>query len=473
MNRNVQTWYVVSKIALDAAMITGAFVIAYYLRLWIPFPTEPVEVSGFLAYAPMLVTQLFSVIAVFYFNRLYHIVRAPSRFDELSGIFGAVSIGTMFSVAFSTLTFKNSVYELDFPRGMIMYAWLIGMILIFVGREAHRRLWHRLRMRGVGRDRVLIVGSGEAANAIIQKIQWSPYLGYELVGIVNGQAGERDVKGTPVLGTIDNLAEVIDEQDIQEVIIALPETTSRREIVRVVNMCQRGSIAIKIFPDLFELITTGVGIDDLGGLPLLDVRDIQLRGWKLSLKRSLDIFGSAIGLVFLSPILMLLALIIRLESKGPVFYGQERMGLDGRPFQMVKFRSMRQDAEAAGPGWTVKDDPRVTRLGSWMRKRNVDELPQLINVLLGEMSLVGPRPERPVYVEKFRSRIPRYMERHREKSGMTGWAQVNGLRGDTSIAERTKYDLWYVENWSLWLDLKIISRTIMQTVFDSEETNAY
>ena len=220
-------------------------------------------------------------------------------------------------------------------------------------------------------------------------------------------------------------------------------------------------------------MTTGVSIDDLGGLPLLNVRDIQLRGWRLSLKRAMDLIGASIGLVLLSPFMLLMALLIKLDSPGPVFYYQERMGLDGRPFQMFKFRSMRQDAEEDGPGWTTKDDPRRTRIGALLRSKNIDELPQLINVLLGDMSLVGPRPERPIYVEKFRNSIPRYMERHREKAGMTGWAQVNGLRGDTSIAERTKYDLWYVENWSLWLDIKIIVRTIVQTLFGNAEGNAY
>ncbi len=470
----VRTLYILSKIALDALMAGIAFVLAYYLRLWIPFPASPVGVSGFLVYLPMLVVQVVSVIAVFYFNRLYHVSRSQSRVDELSMIFGTVSIATMMAVAISILTFKNSIFELDFPRGMILYAWLLGIVLIMAGREMHRHVWHRLRMRGVGRDRVIVVGSGEAAQAIIQKIQWAPYLGYELVGVVNGADHSREVVGAPVLGEVRDLPDIIEGHAIEQVIIALPEGTPRREVVRLVNMCQRGSVSIKIFPDLFEFITTGVTIDDMGGIPLLNVRDIQLRGWKLSLKRAMDLIVSAVGLVMLSPILMLIALAIKLESPGPVFYCQERMGLDGKPFQMVKFRSMRQDAEASGPGWTVKNDPRVTRIGRWMRAKNVDELPQLINVLLGEMSLVGPRPERPVYVQKFRQSIPRYMERHREKAGMTGWAQVNGLRGDTSIAERTKYDLWYVENWSLWLDIKIIARTILQTLFlRSHDTNAY
>jgi exopolysaccharide biosynthesis polyprenyl glycosylphosphotransferase len=173
----------------------------------------------------------------------------------------------------------------------------------------------------------------------------------------------------------------------------------------------------------------------------------------------MDLFGATVGLIVLSPFLLFVALLIKLDSPGPVFYAQERMGLDGKPFWCIKFRSMCQDAEKDGPGWTTEDDPRRTKLGELLRRTNLDEFPQLINVLLGQMSLVGPRPERPIYVEQFRRSIPRYMERHREKAGITGWAQINGLRGDTSISERLKYDLWYIENWSLWLDIKILLRT--------------
>ncbi len=214
-----------------------------------------------------------------------------------------------------------------------------------------------------------------------------------------------------------------------------------------------------------------ISIDDLGGLPLISVRDVALRGWKLTLKRALDLVGSAAGLVLLSPLMLLIATLIKLESRGPVFFVQERMGLDAKSFPVIKFRSMRQDAEKDGPGWTTEDDPRRTRMGSILRRTNLDELPQLINVLLGEMSLVGPRPERPVWVQQFRQSIPRYMERHREKAGMTGWAQVNGLRGNTSIWERTKYDLWYTENWSLWLDIKILIRTVIKAM--SMRSSAY
>jgi exopolysaccharide biosynthesis polyprenyl glycosylphosphotransferase len=230
-------------------------------------------------------------------------------------------------------------------------------------------------------------------------------------------------------------------------------------MLTIISRCERGQAGVKIFPDLFQIIATDLSIGDLGGLPLLSVRDVALRGWKLTLKRGVDLVGGALILMILSPFLMLVALAIKLDSRGSVFYAQERMGLDAKPFWCLKFRSMRIDAETEGPGWTTEDDPRVTRLGRFIRRFSIDELPQLINVLVGEMSLVGPRPERPMYVEQFRRSIPRYMDRHREKAGLTGWAQVNGLRGDTSIAERTKYDLWYIENWSLWLDFKILLRT--------------
>ncbi|GAH44932.1 unnamed protein product, partial [marine sediment metagenome] len=265
--------------------------------------------------------------------------------------------------------------------------------------------------------------------------------------------------GVPVLGNADELFVLIGTHDIDEVIIALPEAPSE-EILPIISDCHRARVATRVYPSAFQVITSDLSIGHLGGLPLLTVRDTVLRGWRLTLKRAMDVLGSAVGLVLLSPYMVLLALLIRLDSPGRAFYAQDRMGLDEKPFQMIKFRSMREGAEdETGPVWAVKEDPRRTRLGTFIRRFSLDELPQLINVFLGEMSLVGPRPERPVFVEQFKQIIPRYVERHQEKAGMTGWAQVNGLRGDTSIVERTKYDLYYIENWSLLFDLKIIIKT--------------
>jgi exopolysaccharide biosynthesis polyprenyl glycosylphosphotransferase len=318
------------------------------------------------------------------------------------------------------------------------------------------------------------VGTGDVAQMILQKIQWSPWLAYEVVGVVakngNGDHPPDQVLGVPVLGLTEDLPRLIDERAINEVIIALPEA-SHQETLGIIALCDRSNISVKVFPDVFQFIAGQVGIDDLGGLPLLSVRDVALRGWKLSFKRAMDVVGSAMLLVLISPFLLALAILIKLDSPGPVFYVQERMGLDAHPFPMLKFRSMRKDAESeTGPVWARPDDARRTRVGSLIRKWSIDELPQFINVLIGDMSLVGPRPERPAFVQQFRQNIPRYMDRHREKAGLTGWAQINGLRGDTSITERTKYDLWYIENWSLLLDIKIMIRTALQVFNDR---NAY
>jgi exopolysaccharide biosynthesis polyprenyl glycosylphosphotransferase len=409
------------------------------------------------------------MLVVFFFYRLYHRPRALSSIDEFYSLFGAVSVGTILAIALSSLMFKNSVLELDYSRGMVLYAWLLTIVLAGVGRFAHAQVQRALQARGIGGARVLIVGTGEVGRMILQKILYLPGLGYEVMGFV-ADSDLETVVGVPVSGQIGDLPALIDEHSIDEVIIALPEA-SHEEILTIISLCERGKVSIKVYPDVFQIMAAQVSIGDLGGLPLLTVRDIALRGWRLTLKRTVDLIGSAIGLVVLSPLMMLVAALVKLDSQGPVFYTQVRMGLDANPFFMIKFRSMRTDAEAeTGPVWATEDDPRRTRLGAFIRRFSIDEWPQFINVLLGEMSLVGPRPERPVFVEQFKRSIPRYMDRHREKAGLTGWAQVNGLRGDTSIAERTKYDLWYIENWSLFLDFKIILRTIFNA-FTSK--NAY
>ncbi len=454
----------------DLAMLVLAFALGYVLRARLPLPAVPVNPPPFSNYMPMLVVHVAMTMIVFYFARMYHQRRAASRFDEAYAIAQNVSIGTLLAVAFESLAFKNSALELDYPRGVVVYAWLLGIVLVVMGRMFYRQLTVRLRDFGIGRENVLLVGSGEVARTIAEKIRWSPTLGLNIVGAVNGEAVSA-VGEVPIIGTTAELPEIIDQYEVDEVIIALPEA-SRHELVQLVSKCQRGKVDIKVYPDIFAYMAGGLTVDDLNGMPLLSVRDVALRGWKLSLKRAIDTVGAFAGLVALSPFMTLTAILIKLESPGPVFFCQERMGLDGHPFPMIKFRSMRADAEKHGPGWTTEDDPRVTRMGRFMRRTNWDEIPQLINVFWGHMSLVGPRPEQPYYVQRFREYIPRYMERHREKAGMTGWAQVNGLRGDTSILERTKYDLWYVENWSLWLDIKIVLRTMIQTVF-GRNRNAY
>jgi exopolysaccharide biosynthesis polyprenyl glycosylphosphotransferase len=449
----------------DLMCAIAAFYLAYWLRVTIAVP-PPVNIAPFQDYASMLFVQVSTLIIVYFFSRLYDLKRTAARLDELYRIFAATSIGVIISIALTSFMFKNSALEQNYPRAMIVYAWLLTVVLVAIGHSLVMWLRTKLRERGGLADRLLIVGTGEVGRMILQKVRQMPNLGYQVVGFVNGESTPgQQIMGVPVLGSVDDLPRLIEEHRIDEAIVGLPELT-HQEALTIISRCERGQVGIKIFPDLFQIIASELSIGDLGGLPLLSVRDVALRGWKLTLKRAVDLVGSAVVLVALSPFLMIVALAIKLESPGPVFYAQERMGLDARPFWCIKFRSMRQDAEKDGPGWTSENDPRRTRIGAFIRRFSIDELPQFINVLLGEMSLVGPRPERPVYVDQFRRSIPRYMDRHREKAGITGWAQVNGLRGDTSIAERTKYDLWYIENWSLWLDFKIILRTAM-SVFSS------
>jgi exopolysaccharide biosynthesis polyprenyl glycosylphosphotransferase len=455
---------------VDIVMLLLAFVSGYYMRA--AFVDPSVAIPPFERYLPTMFLHTIVIVMVLYFSQMYHQRRTFSRIDLFRKMFGSVTIGAVLVFGMQDLIFRGTALEVDYPRSMFFLAWVFSVFFVFSGRESQRTLLWNLRRRNMARDNLLIVGTGRIARDLMQKIQSKPELGYNIVGVVNSEIKPKGkVMGVPFVGLYDDLPQLIDTYQVEQVIIALPDA-KRNEIAHLVTLCQRGRVDIKVYPDMFAYMAGDLNVDDLGGTPLLTVRDIALRGWRLSVKRALDVVVSTLGLIFLSPLMLLTALLIRLESPGPIFYTQIRMGLDGKPFPMIKFRSMRSDAEVSGPGWTVAGDPRVTRIGSIMRKTNWDEIPQLINVLLGHMSLVGPRPERPIYVQQFQQNIPRYMERHREKAGMTGWAQVNGLRGDTSIAQRTTYDLWYVENWSLWLDIKIIIRTVWQTLTRSAP-NAY
>jgi exopolysaccharide biosynthesis polyprenyl glycosylphosphotransferase len=400
---------------------------------------------------------------VFALRRLYIPRRGFGRVDLLYQVAAAVGLGWLGALSVTLLVYRF----LEPPRLMLVYwallsiglVWLARSILDGLLREAHRR----------GRDlvRVLIVGDGEAAELVQAKIEAAPELGYRVAGFI----GRSDARVRPILGDLGSVAPVVLQHHIGEVIIASPGV-SHPKLVEIVTSCTRQGVDIKIFPDIFELMAREVETSELTGLPLMRVRDVALRGWMRFLKRALDVSISWTALVLLSPFLLLTALLVKLTSPdGPVLHVQERVGLDGRPFQMLKFRSMRPDAEAdSGPVWTVPDDPRRTRLGAFIRRWSLDEFPQLINVLLGEMSLVGPRPERPEFVAQFADLVPRYPERHMEKAGLTGWAQVNGLRGQTSIVERTEYDLFYVETWSLAFDIKIILKTLAAVI---RHKNAY
>ena len=470
-NDHLKALSTLSLLLIDLSMLLVAFILSYEAREVLPFFSRPEEQPELATYLPTIILHSTTIIVMFYFSQLYHLKRASSRIDQLRSLVGVVTLGTLLASGTQEFLLQNTALETLYPRSLLFYVWFFSLIFMVVGRELHRRFWTFMRRRGVVRDSLLIVGEGEIAHKIADHVRNSPELGYDVVGIVTAEAKQGDMLGFPYIGAYKDIPRLIDDLQVEQVIVALSDYR-RGELVELINLCQRGKVDIKVYPDLFSYMAGDLNVDDLGGTPLLTVRDIALRGWKLSLKRALDLFGATVGLVLLSPFMLVTAFLIRLESRGSVFYWQTRMGLDGRPFPMIKFRSMRANAESSGRTWTVENDERVTRLGHYMRRSNWDEIPQLINVLLGQMSLVGPRPERPMYVQRFREQIPDYMVRHREKAGMTGWAQINGLRGDTSITQRTEADRFYVENWSLWLDIVIIIRTVWQSITRSNP-NAY
>ena len=456
--------YVIALVVSDLIMLRLAFVLAYRMRLLGDSrpgqPSDPPSTYDDLALLCVLV-----IMVIFALRRLYIPRRGVGRVDLLYQVAAAVALGWLAALSVTFFVYR----ALEPPRLMLVYwallsiglVWLTRVVLDALLREAHRR----------GRDleQVLIVGDGEQAQLVEAKIRSAPELGYRIAGFIGN--GSPSPRVQPVLGGLTDIPRVVRDEGIGEVIIAWAGI-SHHQLVDIVTGCTRQRVDIKIFPDIFELMAREVETSELTGLPLMRVRDVALRGWMRFLKRALDVAVSWTLLVFLSPWLLLMALLVKLTSPhGPILYVQERVGLDGRPFYMLKFRSMRPDAEAAsGPVWAVPNDPRRTRLGQIIRRFSLDEFPQLINVLLGEMSLVGPRPERPEFVAQFSNLVPRYRERHMEKAGMTGWAQVNGLRGQTSVVERTEYDLFYVETWSLAFDVKILLKTLAAVIRDK---NAY
>jgi len=457
----------VSLLALDLAAFAAGLRAAHVLFIRLAQDDAVVQrLPPFSAFSPLVPVQIAVMAAVFFVARLYHQPRGVSRIDLALGLFRAVSIGVVVTYAFTSFLFPDLAYARRVP----IYDWGTTFACVLALRLLHRELWESLWRRGIACVRVLIVGAGPTGQDLMTRIHRRPRLGYTIAGVVDDTPGRSRVRGVPIVGRTGDLERLVESLAVDEVFVALPEAT-RQDLLGIISQCQREGVSVRVFPDVFQMIAGEVQITALDGLPLLDVRDVALRGWRLTVKRIFDIVVSLGILVAISPLMLVLAVLIKLESRGPAFFVQERMGLDARPFPMLKFRSMRHDAEAAtGAVWASRDDPRRTRIGRVLRAYNLDELPQFINVLLGHMSIVGPRPERPEFVAEFRRQMPRYMDRHREKGGITGWAQVNGLRGNTSIEARTKFDLYYIENWSILLDAKIILRTMVAAFRDP---NAY
>ena len=469
-NRLLVAFYV----ATDTLLATWAFVLAYAIRFesgLIPVTKGYPPLDQYLRVVPFvaLLTPL-----AFHLQGVYRLRRGRSRVDD----FFAVFIGSILAVVLgvvSTLYFQ-AYYASDAARASGAYevsqlVWALFLALnvafTYASRETVRELLERRWRAGIGLKRILIAGTGDLGRQVAERMLQHRELGYQVIGFVDDSAGGDHLgyRGLPLLGTLADVADVARRERVDHLFVALP-LDEHAKLLDLMDLASREFIDVRVVPDLLQFIALRASLEDLDGLPVINPNDTQLQGVHAWVKRGLDVAVSGVALVLLAIPMAIMAALVRLSSPGPVFYQQERMGLDGRPFTVYKFRSMYQNAEdTSGPIWARDDDPRTTTIGRWLRRLDLDELPQLWNVFKGEMSLVGPRPERPFFVEQFKHRIPQYMLRHKVKAGITGWAQVNGWRGNTSLEKRIEYDLYYIENWSMTLDIKIIWLTLVRGLF--------
>jgi Undecaprenyl-phosphate glucose phosphotransferase len=445
----------------DMIVVSAAWVLAYYMRFeWGPI-AAPKGTPPMANYLPMvLFVWVIWGVALRGFG-LYHMTRGTQAMHETLRVAQA---STLSLLVFMSVAFLFWEKDYSFSRGVFFYFWVLAVVMLVAERLVLRAILEQFRARGYNLRHVLIVGSGELAYSVARKIAEHPGLGFSIRGFVAERPEEigRRIDGAQVIGVYADVQTILEKNGIDQVLIALP-LDSIGYLEDILKRIGPSMVDIKVIPDIYKFISLRGGIEDFDGMPVISLLDTPLGGWNDVLKRTVDVLLAAAMLLLLSPLLALIGIAIKLTSAGPVFYRQERMSLDGRTFLVWKFRTMWVDAEkATGAIWAARDDSRRTRFGAWLRRLSLDELPQLFNVLRGEMSLVGPRPERPVFIEQFRQKIPKYMLRHKVRAGMTGWAQVNGLRGNTSVEQRIRYDLYYIENWSLLLDFKILFLTLFR-----------
>jgi Undecaprenyl-phosphate glucose phosphotransferase len=451
----------------DLVVVTLAWFVSYWLR----FQTDLVEVDKGIPelsnYASMTIVIWFIWGSVFRRIGLYQPMRGSRQAKEYLRLFHGNALALLLFISFTFLVREKSI---PFSRLVFVYFGLFSFIFTVLERSVLRRILKEIRRRGYNVRYMLIVGAGKVAEDVALRVRTHADMGFQLVGCLSADGkGLQAHPGLTVVGSYKDLKAIIKEREIDQVIMALP-LEDNKELPHLLGELRDSTIDVKIIPDLYQFISVGGSIDDFEGLPIINLQESPLEGVQLVSKRILDIMLSALSLMLLSPVFLILAVCVRLSGKGPILYKQERMSVDGSSFSILKFRTMRLDAEKAGPGWTTKNDDRVTPIGAFLRRYSLDELPQLWNVLMGDMSIVGPRPERPVFIEEFRKKIPSYMLRHKVPAGITGWAQVNGWRGDTSIDKRLEYDLYYIRNWSLFFDIKILFLTVLKTLRDK---NAY
>lgn len=461
MIKDNQRYFIRLHVVLDAFTICIAYLLSWVYKFIIL--DDPYGLS-FIQYCIVLIPIVPLYLTLYLAFNLYTSKRLQGRRLEGSNIVKANTIGLLLIMGTLFLLRSYNDYADYYSKTMLIYFYIINICLETGVRNLIRIGLRRMRKSGFNLRHIIFVGYSSAAEAFIDRILANPQWGYKMKGILddNKEIGYL-YRGVQVLGTTDELEQVLENNRLDEIALTLG-LREYYKLKRIVATCEKSGVHTKFVPDYNDIIPTRPYTEDLMGLPVVNIRHVPLTNtFNMICKRIVDIIGSLVAIVIFSPVMLVTAVLVKTTSKGPLIYKQERVGLHNQIFQMYKFRSM----EVQSPGrekkaWTVRNDPRVTGVGKVIRRTSIDELPQLFNILKGDMSLVGPRPERPFFVEKFREEIPRYMVKHQVRPGLTGWAQVNGYRGDTSIKKRIEYDLYYIENWTMGLDIKILFLTFFK-----------
>lgn len=450
-------------------VVAGTYYIAWFI--WLSGMVKVLDPEMGILAKELYFSALFAIVPgylLLYSNcDLYTPKRTTKQVYEIFNIIKANTIGLL-----AIMVVLYAINLPDFSRGMIFLFYGINIVFEVLMRKTVRFTLRYFRKKGYNMKHILLVGYSRAAESYIDRISQNLEWGYIVCGVLDDRIPHGTTyRGVEVVGDIDTLELILQDNKLDEIGITLAlEDYDRLE--EIVNICEKSGVHTKFIPDYNRVIPSSPYLEDLGGLAVVNIRHVPLTNTaNMVIKRLVDIFGALVAIILFSPIMLVAAIGVKLTSKGPLIFKQERVGLHNRPFKMYKFRTMEvQNEEEEKKGWTKKNDPRVTGIGKILRKTSIDEMPQFFNVLKGDMSLVGPRPERPLFVEKFKEEIPRYMIKHQVRPGVTGWAQVNGYRGDTSIRKRIEFDLYYIENWTIWLDFKILFLTFFKGFINK---NAY
>jgi len=442
---------------VSMAVIALAWVGAYYLRKYLPLPFLTKQLPPIDVYIKILPYGLIAWVLVFKVKKVGFPHRTTSAYKEAKRLVEAFSLAVALF-----LLIVYFVQEYKPSRAVFGYFWLLGSCGL-AGMQIFLRWGLRtFRARGANRKNVLIVGVNGKTRRLVKVLRANAEFGYVLRGVLTASGSyEGDLAGAEVVGKYDDMEDVLKRENIDVVFLTLP-LEEHALLPEIIEKVKDEMIDVKFLPDFSRLVPLKAEAEEIGGLTIVNILESPIRGWGMVVKRVFDIVVSIVGIIVSAPSMVIIAIAIKLTSPGPVLYKQLRMSLDGREFWMLKFRSMRVDAESkTGPVWAVENDPRCTKVGKFLRRTSLDELPQLFNVLKGDMSIVGPRPERPEFIDEFRKHVPWYMVRHKVKAGITGWAQINGWRGNTSLEKRIEHDLYYIKNWSIWLDIRILLRTFL------------